>query len=65
MRILVVDPTTRTQQFLCFVLGEAGHVVVPVPNGTLALQQVKQQVVGAVLLEAELPDMDGCELCKE
>ncbi len=65
MRVVVVDPDSMTAKLLRFVLGEAGHDVVLVKSAAAALAATLEQETDAVLLEAELPDMDGWVLCKE
>ncbi len=65
MRIVVVDPNPMTAKLLRFVLMEAGHEVVLVRTVDEALAQVVGRETDAVLLEVDLPDMDGFVLCKE
>jgi PleD family two-component response regulator len=40
------------------------YVVVPVPSGTLALEQARATRPDVILLEADLPDMAGLEACR-
>lgn len=65
MRVVVIDPEFMTARVLGFVLGEAGHDVVLTSSASDALVEVTAQKTDVVLLEAELPDMNGCDLCKE
>ena len=65
MHIVVVDPEPVQAKLLGFILEEAGHTVTLVPNGAQALAAVPSRETAAVLLESELPDMEGTELCKE
>lgn len=65
MRIVVIDPEDMTAKLLGFVLGEAGHEVVLTSSAFEALAEVASQNTDAVLLESELPDMSGWDLCKE
>lgn len=63
MRVVIVDSDPMSAKFLGFVLGEAGYDVVRLTSAAESLQTVAG--MDAVLLEAELDDMDGCELCTE
>ncbi|HUZ00242.1 MAG TPA: response regulator transcription factor [Thermomicrobiaceae bacterium] len=65
MHIVVVDPEPVQAKLLGFILQEAGHTVTLVPTGTQALATVPAHETAAVLLDAELPDMTGTDLCKE
>lgn len=65
MRIVVVDPAEWSAKMLSFVLAEAGHTVHTAHSGMDAIEAVVGQDTGAVLLEADLPDIDGADLCKE
>jgi two-component system response regulator RegX3 len=51
-------------KLLRFVLCEAGHEVVLAETGQEALAAVVGQETGAVVLELDLPDQDGLEVCK-
>jgi len=65
MRIVVIDPDQTAARLVGFILGEAGHTVVQATTAAAGLHAVFERETDAVLLEAELPDLDGWELCKE
>ena len=65
MRVVIVDPRPITGEVLRYVLAEAGHEVILVQSGAAVIRAVVDGGVDAVLLEAQLPDLDGWELCKE
>ncbi|MBT1062484.1 PAS domain S-box protein [Bowmanella sp. Y26] len=58
-RILVADDIQQNQDLLKLLLGNAGHQVVVVSNGLEALEQVKQQNFDLVLMDIQMPEMDG------
>lgn len=65
MRIVVVDSDTITGKLLQAVLSEGGHEVVVVTNATQAFREIIEYETDAVLLDIDLPGMDGYALCKE
>lgn len=65
MRIVVVNADGMMAKLLRFVLNESGHDVVVARTAQVALDEVIGRETDAVLLEVDLPDLDGYELCKE
>jgi two-component system response regulator RegX3 len=65
MRIVVVDPDDVMKQLLQFVLRDAGHDVELTSNAQEAVRAVIGRETDAVVLEADLPGIDGLETCKE
>jgi signal transduction histidine kinase len=63
--ILVVDDTPANLQVLVGMLKERGHRVRPVLDGRLALRAAKAEVPDLVLLDINMPDMDGFEVCEQ
>jgi putative two-component system response regulator len=63
--ILVVDDTLANLQLLASMLKKRGHKVRPVPNGKLALQAARSQPPDLILLDINMPEMDGYEVCVE
>lgn len=62
--ILVVDDTPANLQLLSGMLKEAGHRVRVVPSGTLALASARNRVPDLILLDINMPDLDGYEVCR-
>ena len=62
--ILVVDDTPANLQLLSGMLKEAGHRVRVVPSGTLALTSAMNRVPDLILLDINMPDLDGYEVCR-
>lgn len=63
--ILVVDDTPENLQLLTEMLKERGHRVRPVPDGKLALQAARNNPPEIILLDINMPEMNGYEICAE
>ncbi|MCU0845968.1 MAG: response regulator [Spirochaetes bacterium] len=61
--ILIVDDTPANLTLLTGMLKEKGHRVRPVPGGRLALKAVESEPPDLILLDINMPDMDGYEVC--
>jgi signal transduction histidine kinase len=63
--VLVVDDAPANLQLLFGMLKERGYRVRPVPSGRLAMQAAKAQPPDLVLLDVNMPEMNGYEVCRE
>jgi two-component system, NtrC family, sensor kinase len=63
--ILVVDDTPDNLRLLVRLLTEQGYKVRPVPSGKLALAAVQGQPPDLILLDINMPDMNGYEVCQQ
>lgn len=63
--ILIVDDTPANLRLLAGMLHEHGFRVRPVPSGELALKAARAEAPDLVLLDINMPDMDGYEVCRE
>lgn len=63
--ILVVDDTPANLQLLTGMLKERGYKVRPVPSGKLALQAAKSAPPDLILLDINMPEIDGYEVCAQ
>ncbi|NEQ78383.1 MAG: response regulator [Okeania sp. SIO2C9] len=61
--ILVVDDTPANLQLLINLLSKKGYTVRPMPSGKLALQGIHLDYPDLILLDIQMPDMDGYEVC--
>jgi two-component system sensor histidine kinase/response regulator len=61
--ILVVDDTPANLRLLAGMLAEQGYKVRPAPNGKLALMAAHAAPPDLVLLDINMPGMNGYEVC--
>lgn len=61
----LVNPDPMTAKLVRFVLNEAGYDVILATSAAEAFREVKRREIDAVVLEIDLPDRDGTELCQE
>jgi signal transduction histidine kinase len=62
--ILVVDDTPANLDVLVAMLGEQGYSARPVLSGTLALQSARLQPPDLILLDINMPEMNGYDVCR-
>jgi two-component system, cell cycle sensor histidine kinase and response regulator CckA len=63
--ILIVDDATANLQLLSEILGNAGYKVRSASDGQAALRSAKAKPPGLILLDIEMPGMDGFEICRQ
>lgn len=63
--ILIVDDTPANLDILAQMLEEQGYGVRPVPSGPLALQSARTRVPELILLDINMPEMSGYEVCQQ
>lgn len=63
--ILVVDDTPANLQVLAGMLKERGYKVRPVPSGKLALMAARRDPPDLILLDINMPEMNGYEVCEQ
>jgi DNA-binding response OmpR family regulator len=62
--ILMVDDTPANLQLLTDMLMKRGYRVQPVPDGKLALQAIQKEKPDLLLLDINMPEMNGYEVCE-
>ena len=62
--ILVVDDTPANLNLLTGMLKECGYRVRPVPGGKLAIQAVLNEKPDLILLDINMPEMNGYDVCE-
>jgi len=62
--ILIVDDTQPDLKLLSDILRKAGYRVRPATDGELALRSVQAKLPGLVLLDIQMPGLDGYEVCR-
>src|SRR5687767_14373865 len=63
-RILVVDDEPANVEVFRRLMTRLGYEVVTASNGKAALQSVARDRPDLVLLDVNMPDMDGFEVCR-
>jgi signal transduction histidine kinase len=63
--ILVVDDTPTNLQVLSGMLKDRGYKVRPAPSGSVALAAAKQKIPDLVLLDINMPELNGYEVCTQ
>ena len=61
--ILIVDDTPANLQVLAGMLKDRGYKVRPVPSGKLALLAARSEPPDLILLDINMPEMNGYEVC--
>jgi CheY-like chemotaxis protein len=62
--ILVVDDTPANLQVLAGMLKDRGYKARPVPSGKLALLAARRDPPDLILLDINMPEMNGYEVCE-
>ena len=65
MEIMVVDDTPNNLRLLLKILKEQDYKVRPVPSGKLALAAVEVSAPDLILLDINMPDVNGYEVCAQ
>ena len=63
--ILVLEDDTTMREMLCRTLTKEGWGVREASNGKVALEQIRQEIPGMILLDLLMPIMDGFTFLKE
>jgi len=62
--ILVIDDTPANLKLLRNLLSEKGYQVRPMPSGTLALEGIHLNYPDLILLDINMPEMNGYDVCQ-
>ncbi len=63
--ILIVDDLPENLKLLSRTLKNAGHKVRAVTNGKLALKAINEQPPDLILLDINMPEIDGYQVCQQ
>jgi two-component system, OmpR family, alkaline phosphatase synthesis response regulator PhoP len=62
--ILVVEDDKDMNELICAILNEAGYKTISAMSGEKGLERAYQDKPDLVLLDIQLPKMDGIEVCR-
>ncbi|MBF0273375.1 MAG: response regulator [Magnetococcales bacterium] len=65
IHILLVEDNAQNQRLATLILEQAGHTVTIVGNGREALLQLGQHAYDLVLMDLQMPEMDGMEATRQ
>ncbi len=65
MSILIVEDDADLLDILCFTLRREGHEVIAARDGAVGLQLWRQKDPQLVLLDVDLPKVNGWEVCRQ
>jgi PleD family two-component response regulator len=63
--ILIVDDTPANLNVLSAILGKRGYRIRPAINGALALKAAQKAAPDLILLDVQMPGLDGYEVCRQ
>lgn len=63
--ILTVDDSASMRQMLAFTLRSAGHEVVEACDGVDGIEKAKEQQVDAMIVDVNMPRMDGLTMIRD
>lgn len=64
LKIMIVDDDPMTQMLISSILGDS-YTTFVVSDGTSCLQQLPEQLPDVVLLDVNMPGMDGLDVCRQ
>ncbi|OGS23651.1 MAG: hypothetical protein A2314_07775 [Elusimicrobia bacterium RIFOXYB2_FULL_50_12] len=64
-KVLIADDSDMMRKIARMMLEKGGHSVVEATNGVEAIDKARQEIPDIILLDAEMPEMDGWEASKK
>ena len=61
LRILLAEDNPTNQKFMTIMLKKIGHIVTTAQNGKVAVTAVESQDFDLILMDVQMPEMDGFE----
>lgn len=63
--VLVIEDSPVQSAALARLLGQLGLQVLEAPNGRIGVMMAQQHAPDAIVLDIEMPEMDGFEACRQ
>ena len=63
-KILIAEDSDMMRKIAKMALEKGGHQVIEAANGAEAVEMAKKELPQVILLDAEMPQMDGWEACR-
>jgi two-component system, OmpR family, KDP operon response regulator KdpE len=63
--ILVVDDDSQIRRVMRTALSSHGYTIIEARNGEEALKKLRSERLDLIILDLNMPDMDGIEVCRE
>lgn len=64
MKVLVADDTKSMRMLISMTVQQAGHEVIEAVNGIEAISACKENSIDLIVMDAEMPELDGFEATK-
>jgi PAS domain S-box-containing protein len=64
-RVLITDDSPDELRILAYILEADGCQVLQAPNGIIALQVAERAIPDLIMLDIQMPEMDGFEACRQ
>jgi len=64
IKVLVIDDTEVDQRVACAAVERGGYTVLKANNGKSGIELAKEQKPDLIILDYNLPDINGPEVCK-
>lgn len=61
---MIADDSALLLKIARAMVEKAGHTVSDAPNGKVAVEKARSSPPDVIVLDAEMPEMDGLEACK-
>ena len=65
IKILMADDEANITNMAGAILGDAGYDVITAPNGIEAFEKAVSEKPDLIILDRNMPGMDGIEVCKK
>ena len=64
MKVLVAEDNRDSRELVSDILLSLGHTPILAPDGRIALEKILEELPDLVILDVNMPEMDGFEVCE-